>query len=261
MKTLSLTTLLLSMALSGATHAATASFDDLPLAADSYYFPQVTTTFSSGGVSFNHSYTAFSPDCCHRDWIYSNKTDVTTAGSINQFSAYAGGGAQGSANYAIANFGVPTASFSTASTVAGAYFTNTTYAALSMLQGDSFAKKFGGASGNDADWLKLTIQGLDAANVVTGSVDYYLADYRFADNSLDYIVNNWTYVDLSSLGTVNRLGFALTSSDTGSFGINTPAYFALDSLSVTAVPEPSHALLFLSGLAVLGVVAKRRRNA
>ena len=145
--------------------------------------------------------------------------------------------------------------------MAGAYFTNTTYTALSMLQGDSFAKKFGGASGNDADWLKLSILGLNAANVVTGSVDYYLADYRFADNSLDYIVKNWTYVDLSSLGTVNSLGFALTSSDTGSFGINTPAYFAMDSLSVTAVPEPSHAVLFLSGLALLGVVAKRRHNA
>jgi hypothetical protein len=39
-------------------------------------------------------------------------------------------------------------------TVTGAYFTNTTYAALSMLSGDSFAKKFGGASGDDPDWFK-----------------------------------------------------------------------------------------------------------
>jgi hypothetical protein len=130
-----------------------------------------------------------------------------------------------------------------------------------MLQGDSFAKKFGGASGDDADWFKLTIFGMDASNATTGSVDFYLADYRFADNSLDYVVSDWTYVDLSSLGSVNSLGFSLASSDTGAFGINTPAYFAMDSLAVTAVPEPGHAALFLSGLALLGVATRRRHSA
>ena len=36
--------------------------------------------------------------------------------------------------------------------------------------------------------------------------------------------------------TVYGLEFALSSSDNGTFGMNTPAYFAMDSLSVTAVP-------------------------
>ena len=44
--------------------------------------------------------------------------------------------------------------------MSGAYFTNTTYTALSMLNGDGFAKQFGGASGTDADWYNITIEGL-----------------------------------------------------------------------------------------------------
>ena len=138
---------------------------------------------------------------------------------------------------------------------------NTTYAALSMLQGDSFAKKFGGDSGNDADFLKLTFIGLNAANQETGRVDFYLADYRFADNSLDYVIGSWTSVNLSSLGTVAALKFELSSSDNGDFGMNTPAYFAIDNLAVTAVPEASSLAMMLVGLVgVAGATALRRRS-
>ena len=46
----------------------------------------------------------------------------------------------------------------------------------------------------------------------------------------------------------------MSSSDTGSYGMNTPAYFAMDSL--TTVPEPmTIALLGLGGL-----LATRRKN-
>lgn len=261
MKTLSLAALAAGLALGGSASAAVSTFDDLSLAPESHFFPMATTTFASGGATFNHSFTDWGGGCCSSDWVYSNRTDTTTAGYTNQFSSYAGSGAQGSSNYAIAYLGTPTVSFASPVAVTGAYFTNTTYAALSMLNGDSFAKQFGGTNGNDADWLKLTIEGHDAANALTGSVDFYLADYRFADNSLDYIVKDWAYVDLSSLGTVSSLSFSLASSDTGAWGMNTPAYFAMDSLAVAAVPEPSQAAMFLGGLAVLGFAARRRRGA
>jgi hypothetical protein len=54
-------------------------------------------------------------------------------------------------------------------------------------------------------------------------------------------------VDLTLLGAATRLTFGLSSSDNGPFGMNTPAYFALDSLTVTPVPEPG--ALALAGLA------------
>ena len=237
--------------------AAVSTFDDLPLAPNSFYFPATPTNFASGPATYNHNYTDFGSGCCWDGWSYSNKTDVTTPGFANQYSAYAGTGAQGTANYGIGFLGAPTVTFATPSVVSGAYFTNTTYAALSMLNGDSFAKKFGGTSGNDPDFFKLTIIGKNA-NQTTGMVDFYLADYRFANNSSDYIVKAWTFVDLSSLGAVTQLAFALDSSDTGTFGINTPGYFAMDSLTAAAVPEPSSIVLLLSGLAVMIGIVRRR---
>jgi len=111
------------------------------------------------------------------------------------------------------------------------YVTNTTYAYLSMRNGDQFAKKFGGTDGNDPDWLKLTITGIDKDNNPTEQVVFFLADFRFSDNSQDYIIDKWKWVDLTSLGTVVGLELSISSSDVGAFGVNTPSYFALDALN------------------------------
>jgi hypothetical protein len=54
---------------------------------------------------------------------------------------------------------------------------------------------------------------------------------------LDYIVRNWTRVDLSALGTVDSVTFHFESSDIGEFGINTPLYFCLDDLKMNSVPN------------------------
>ena len=149
----------------------------------------------------------------------------------------------------------PVISLPTATIVEGGYFTNTTYAALSMLQGDAFSKKFGGASGNDPDWFVLNITGHNG-QTTTGQVDFHLADYRFSDNSQDFILDQWTWVDLSSLGAVTDLSFSFDSSDVGSFGVNTPVYFALDHLTVQTIPEPTSACLLITS----GVMVIRRKR-
>jgi len=206
------------------------------------------TAFSSRGVSFKN----FSDG----DWsfwegfAYSNMSDTATAGYTNQFSAYTGTGYDaGDDIYAVGYVGystVPTVTFAEPTDLAGGYFTNTTYAALAMLNGEAPAKKFGGSSGDDADWFLMTITGKDASGTETGTVDFYLGDYRFGDNSLDYIVDSWEYVSLSSLGAVKSIEFGLSSSDVGQYGMNTPAYFAMDNL---VVPEPGTVgLLALGGL-------------
>lgn len=247
--------------------AAVAGFDNLPLAPNSHFAPGATTTFTSGNASLTYDYSADYDSWT--GWTYSNEKDTTTEGFGNQYSVYANGGQGGSSNFALSYVGIDyttsqtvatTATLANSSTVAGAYFNNSTYTALSMKNGDSFAKKFGGASGNDADYFKLIISGIDAGGHKTGSVDFYLADYRFANNSLDYIVNTWTYVDLSSLGAVSKLSFDVASTDVSPYGINTPAYFAMDSLTTTAVPEVSTTAMTLMGLLALGLLMHRRRQ-
>jgi hypothetical protein len=90
------------------------------------------------------------------------------------------------------------------------------------------------------------------AGAITGTVDFYLADYRFVNNGLDYIVNNWRYVNLTSLGAVKSVEFGLTSSDTAPWGMNTPGYFVMD----TVIPEPASLLLLGFG----AMVMKRKRQ-
>ena len=198
----------------------------------------VNGRFQSERLGFNNS---FSNDFgSWSGWAYSNATDTTTVGFTNQFSSFAGGGASDSATFGIAFpdqgqfFDPPTISREEGDTrrFDSLKVTNTTYAALSMLNGDAFAKKFGGASGNDPDFLLLTIGGLDDSGASIGTVDVYLADYRFADNTLDYVLDEWVEVDLSSIALAESLIFSITSSDVGPFGVNTPAYAAVDDITM-----------------------------
>ena len=220
-----------------------------------------TSGFSSGGAFFNNSYTDFGGGFFGwAGFALSRETNTVTPGAGNQFSAAAGSGAGGSLQYAVSytdGFTVPRITLAAGERPVSMQIVNTTYAALSMQNGDSFAKKFGGASGNDPDFFKLTVNGLDSSNQSTGSLDFYLADYRFADNAQDYIVTSWTPIDLSSLGaSTQALTFSLASSDVGGFGINTPTYFAVDNIAT--VPEPNSALLLM--LAGTGLAARRRRK-
>ncbi len=203
-------------------------------------------TSGSGGASvyfgneYNSAWGGF-----WNGFAYSNVNDPTTADFTNQYAAITGTGFGGGGNYAVgyagdhAFFDLPTGQRATS-----IQLTNTTYAGLAMEQGDSFSKKFGGASGNDPDYFLVTLTGYSqwgGSGDVTGSLDFYLADYRFADNSLDYIIRDWTEVNLSVLGHASSIRLTFEGSDMGSFGLNTPAYVALDHLRLTAIPEPHSA--------------------
>lgn len=227
--------IIIVFAISGMANAVTATFDDLTLSPESYWNGSDSSGgFNSGGIYFinNFDTTYFSWD----GFSYSNITDTATSGYDAQYNAITGIGQDGSANYGICYVGwasLPTMTLEKPGIINGLYVTNSNYAYYSMLYGDSFAKKFGGDSGNEQDWFMLTITGKDADGVTIGTIDFYLADYRFTDNSEDYIVDSWRSIDLSSLGTVKSIEFALSSSDTGDLGMNTPAIFALDSIEYT----------------------------
>ena len=237
----------------------TADFEDLTFPDGQAYYNGADGAggFESRGIEFNNSYN--SSFGTWTGFSYSKKTDTTTPGFTNQYSAFTGGGADGSPNYGVAfnsARGDARITFPEPRVVQSIDVTNTTYAGLSMQNGDAFAKEFGGPTGDDPDYFKLTVFGENGAGETTGSVDFYLADYRFEDNSRDYIVDDWNEIDLTSLGSnVTGLEFALNSTDVGDFGMNTPAYFAVDN--VTTAPTPSAAG---AGLLLLGGLMLRRRK-
>mgnify|MGYP000970552371 CR=1 FL=1 len=223
-----------------------------------------TLGFVSRGAQFVNTFTDFGNGLtAWSGFALSNKTDAVTPGFANQYSAYhtPGGGGDQSPNYAIgywSDFDPAIITLPVGAHPLSLRVTNSTYTALSMQNGDAFARKFGGDTGADPDFLLLKITGLDDQGQPIGVVDFYLADYRAADSRLDYIVNQWTTIDLISLAAARRLSFSLDSSDRGVFGINTPTYFAIDNL-VYAVPEPGGWLLAL-GMVAPGVACWRRRR-
>ena len=223
-----------------------------------------TLGWTSGGVFFNNTYS--------RDfggfwngWSYSNVANTTSAGFTNQYASFAGGGSNGlggvfaGQNYAMASGSGAYFNLPTNMRLLSVDLTNATYAALSMQTGDSFAKKFGGPSGNDPDLFGVTLRGFDNANGTgnsIGLVNVNLSDFRFTNNSQDYILNRWINVDLANIASARSVSLDFFSTDSGAFGINTPTYLALDNLQFTAVPEPTSLTL----LCVLVTTAWLRRH-
>ncbi len=235
----------------------TTAFEDLLLSSDSYYNGSEVQTIdfedrtlasnsfydgSDGGGHWASNNIMFSNhyDPVWGSWdgfAYSNRTDTSTPGFTNQFSAITGAGVDNSSTYCVGYVGwasPPTVTLPEARVVGGAYFTNSTYAYLSIQDGDQFSKQFGGDDGTDPDWFILSITGKDENGDVTGTKEFYLADFRSDTAGEDYILNQWTWVDLSGLGSVKTLEFTLSSSDVGTYGMNTPAYFCMDNLTLPA---------------------------
>ena len=227
--------------------AQNADFESISLPNESYWngsdysgssdgFGLFDTLITDGSHKFSNQYdTTWGANWGYwsNGWAFSNRTADTSVGDA--FSSYAGGAYAGS-NYAIGK----NDSEIVLAGAAGTWLklTTTNYAAHSMLNGDAFGKQFGaiydanGAidSTNGEDWFLLTILCFDLSDNLIDSVEIYLADYRFVDNSQDYILKDWINIDLSSIGSLGRIKFQLTSSDTGAFGMNTPEFFCIDNV-------------------------------
>ena len=207
--------------------------------------------FYSGNTFLPNNYSAMFDS--YSGWAISTHSDVTTPGFMNQYSSIAGGGYE-STTFATTSAYTPILlgleNEAAGEVVEGMYITNSTYAFLSMQDGDSFAKKFGGETGNDPDYFLLTIQKYLNGELGSEVVEFYLADYRFDDNSQDYIVDDWTFVNTSSLGQADSLRFTLTSTDIGDYGMNTPATFCVDNIITAGNATSTNAASIASSFAV-----------
>ena len=210
-----------------------ADFENLQLADESFWNgTDETGSFVSGGFLFENGYQDYGgyPYCY--GFFYTNRTATTYTGDAvqEQYNSAVGHGAEDSKTYATYNLNLfdnpkGVVVLGEPRIISGCYLTNNAYAYLSMKNGENYTKQFG-----QGDWFKLTITGKDANGEATGSVDFYLADLR-SDNEADhFILDEWRWCDLTSLGAVSRLDFNMSSTDNGDWGMNTPAYFCMDNL-------------------------------
>jgi hypothetical protein len=198
--------------------------------------------FNSGGMYFKNSYDSSFGGYWAGGFACSSISDSITAGFTNLYAARPASGYNASQNYAVAQQNSIAYQNNQLIDVLlhGFYVTNGTYAFYSMLNGDAFAKKFGDTTGTNSglpqgsfpDYFKLTVRAYLNGFLKNDSVEFYLADYRFSNDSLDYIVDTWQWVDCTNIGVFDSLVFNLSSSDNGLFGMNTPAFFCIDNLEV-----------------------------
>lgn len=168
-------------------------------------------------------------------WALSKKLDSATVSvdyARHMYCVKAYSGANNSKGFAIGqngtSFHLQTAA---GNAISGFMITNTTAAYNSMKLGDFFAKKFGGKTGNDSDYFVCRIKSF-SKGVLKDSQDVYLADFRFQDNSKDYILSSWVPVSFSN--SPDSVSFEMFSSDNGAWGMNTPAFFAIDNIELSA---------------------------
>jgi hypothetical protein len=231
---------MMSLAICSQAQVFTASFDTITIPSSGVFngsnTPSQNSGFADGNCYFSTFYDSSFGGYWQGGFALTNIIDTINPSYTNLYGCAEGKGFNNSANYVVA------ADYSTMKlnnlgaqykkSLQGFHITNTFYAYSSMLNGDSFDPAFGDTSLNRPDFFKLSIHAYLNGNLKNDSVEFYLADYRFTDNTQDYIIKNWTYVDCSSLGDVDSVSFHLSSSRFNSLGYTTPLYFAIDELVV-----------------------------
>lgn len=150
--------------------------------------------------------------------VVSNHKDKKTEGYINDKSVYGDGGADGSAQFAAIYYseytpngkGIPTVNFVGGVKPVSVAVANTTYLYL----------YFKGSSPATLVDVKAVITGYNSG-IKTGEVTVTLVD-----KASETVKSGWETVDLSALGTVTSLTFAVSTTD-----YMCPTYFAIDNLT------------------------------
>ncbi len=228
-----------------------------------------STTFTSGAVTFVNDGLFTYPGGSYWSGVgYSRRTQRDAAQlyeNSNDMIAKPAVGANGSQTWAIATDG-------SKMTASSGYFftslslTNTLYSWSSMALGDSFVKTpFSTSGATEPIAGQPDFYGVRFTNTATqAQLEIKLADYAVSN---PYIVDSWMSFDISAL-KANEVSISFFGSRTTKFDnspdppiylLATPAYVAMDNITVAAVPEPgSLALLGCAATAAYGFYRKRR---
>lgn len=212
------------------------SFENKLTKTDSEFVSESKTAFNdfyfidtfkdnSNQLTLKH-YFGFFPDYTFAGFTYTNYTNNTSSNSI---AAITKKGKVGSTYLSACTNSFTPAEFAINTPevykIKGAWVTNSTYAYNAMTTdqiSDTTPFKKG-------DSFKLTATGYSNTDVETGSVEIYLANYT---NDTDKPVNEWIWFDMTELGDAVKVKFSLSSTDNGQWGMNTPAYFCMDGITL-----------------------------
>ena len=218
--------------------AKVATFDDLYLPAESYWWgdtvPNYKNTFYSGSYSFANSLIP-----SYQTWGlfgYSNKTSKSFDPDqfiTDQFNSVVGHGVNGSSNYAVVypshvmghTMVVPTHK-PQGDSIRGCYITNNAwvkYVSIHATGTNSNGKQDANTPFTTGDWLKLTAKADNGK-----SVEFYLADYRSSNPADHYLIESWQWLDLRSLGVVKNVTFTMDGTRRNNSGSTIPTYFCMD---------------------------------
>ncbi|MFM2293551.1 MAG: hypothetical protein RIS29_3364 [Bacteroidota bacterium] len=176
-------------------------------------------SFQCEGYNFENEYT--------KEWdswtgfSCSNNNDTIVAGYTNQYSVYEAAGAAGSKKFAVV-YETAGVKASVARNAVSVMMANSTYGFKYMKDGNSGNGPVANAKFSTDDWFKVTAVGF-LNKTKTASVEFYLADFR---NNKQTLLKNWQKVDLSALGNIDSINFAVSSSDDMA-----PSYVCIDNLT------------------------------
>jgi len=229
-KNLLLTTVLVAFLITSGNTQGVFDFEELTVPTETGYWngSNLSGSFGNYQIMFNNNYNSdyaswsgfsYAWDTITVDNQYINSAVEANSGNIFGIGYVPSDWESGTYDNIpiVCSFGVPTVASSI-------FVANSEYAADAIINGIWGIPGF-----TDGDYFKIIIEGKNSGES-KGFVEYYLADYRDGAN---FVLASWEEINLSSFGVIDTLKFNLESSDTGDYGMNTPAYFCIDDLAYT----------------------------
>lgn len=198
--------------------------------------------FYNGGIAISRwNIRSNSPGTSSSDWWYSYENQCSVYNTDSTDGANTGAGAGGSNTFAVlygyqdayntAWMTKPYFSFSVASNVPSISICNTSYAYGVMKYGNEFGN-IGVAQSLESSkgWFKVIATGYKADGT-TQTAEKYICDYRDSANPTIPLKTTWETWNLGFTNVV-KVEFNFEGSDSGSYGLNTPAYLCIDNIMV-----------------------------
>lgn len=204
--------------------------------------------YYNGGIAIANWNIMANPEGKTGDWWYSylNQCSVYNTQSVSGSNAGAGNGGSNkfgvmygySDSFNASYMSNPEFYFDNKVqfTIEKMYICNSSYSYGVMVNGNKFGIYGEAVSLEKAKgWFKVLAYGYDAnGNATNGGkpVEKYICDYRDSSDPKISLKTTWEEWNLSALGAVNKVKFNFEGSDSGAYGLNSPAYLCIDDIHI-----------------------------